>query len=365
VRSLVGEGVEVIVSSDHDFVFDYAPVLTALGVDDRATSMVGVEVTPSADDFPWAPPFPRAHVNGWPVQRDPDARKNGAPESRFALPATIYDRLRSLGAQVVQLNHPVWSSLGYLHDIGYDPGLPIDVPPNSTLLQTSALGTGTRHIDFDAIEVQNGIDATTTQAGRTAWMSLLSQGYLKTGTAASDSHVIGRTPPGIPRTWVAYPGGPQGFDPAAFNDSLLAMRAIGSAGPFIEVEARHDGAVAGLGETLSAPQLELWVRVQAPCWMPVDFVRIWANGVLAVETTADPVCTSALRFEQTFPLAPSVDTHYEVTVDQDPARPLPTTFEEALFVYAYPVVVFDAFTNPIFVDVDGNGVFDAPGVGGP
>ena len=364
IRSYVGEGVEVMVSADHDTIFDYAPVIEHLGLGNIVASMAGVEVTSSSDASIFG--TGSAHINGWPVTPQPLRRKNGAPEDFKAHPAVIYDRLHSLGASVLQLNHPTWTTGGgYFTAIGFDPDQPLDAPPNDILLDTSALGTGTRNLDFDVIEVHNGINPMTNAGARTAWFSLLNQGILKTGTAASDSHKIAGESPGYPRTYVAYIGDVPTFDASVFNDALKAMRAFGTSGPFLEVEATSGSSVAGLGETLETLPVccfDLQVRVHAPSWMPVDELSIYANGERVVQVPVYSFGTSSLRFAETFNFAPAVDTYYVVTVDQNLPPQNPTTFDEALASLVHSTVVFEAFSNPIFVDVDGNGVFDAPGV---
>ena len=87
------------------------------------------------------------------------------------------------------------------------------------LLKTSALGTGTLNLDFDVLEVYNGIDPGTNGEARTAWFSLLNQGILKTGSAASDSHKITGQTPAYPRTYVAYSG-----EAATFDATLVVSR---------------------------------------------------------------------------------------------------------------------------------------------
>ncbi len=155
VTSLVGEGVEVMVSADHDMIFDYAPVIEAAHLGGWIRSMVGTEVTSNQGPAPLGTGV--GHFNGWPLPLDPTARKNGAPEDDGAEPNVIYDRLRAKGAEVVQINHPLWSTLGFLSTLGYDPTHPIDIAPNNFLLRESMLGTGTRNLDADAIEIMNGL----------------------------------------------------------------------------------------------------------------------------------------------------------------------------------------------------------------
>ncbi len=106
--------------------------------------------------------------------------------------------------------------------------------------------------------------------------------------------------------------------------------------------------------------------MQAPCWVPVGEVRFYANGALvATDPAPTGSCDPANRFDGSLAAAPSIDTHYVVIVDEVVPRPPPASFTQQLSLIVYPVVRFQAFSNPIFVDVDGNGRFDPPGVPPP
>jgi hypothetical protein len=85
-----------------------------------------------------------------------------------------------------------------------------------------------------------------------------------------------------------------------FDASLAAGHAFGTTGPFLAAELAGNGGTAGIGETLAAGSapVQLHVRVQAPCWMPVGDVRVFANGVLFATIPIDGTpCTSALRYD--------------------------------------------------------------------
>jgi hypothetical protein len=361
VASLAGEGVEVMVSSDHDQIFDYAPVIDLLGMGTWIRSIVGTELTSNTGPAPFA--LGVGHFNGWPLVVDPTARKNGTPEDDGVEPNVLYDRLRSKGAQVVQMNHPEWDVLGFLSTLGYDPTAPLTMAPNNFLLRPSMLGTGTRNIDFDAIELLNGLSFPTYKKSRDIWMSFLDQGYVITATAASDTHRVAGTAVGLPRTYVKVPSdAPADFDVATFDASLHQMAASGTSGPFVTAELLHGTDVAGIGQMITATTgpLQLHVRVQAPCWIPVGDLRVYANGTLYLTQDINAPCTSAVRFDGTFTLTPAVDTAY--VVEEEERLPRDTsTFYKQVSNYLYQGMTFLAFTNPLFVDVDGNGHWDPPG----
>ena len=69
----------------------------------------------------------------------------------------------------------------------------------------SLLGTGTRNIDFDAMEIYNGPRVGEYQQVRNDWFSLMGQGFFKTGTAVSDSHRAVLESAGFPGATWPYP----------------------------------------------------------------------------------------------------------------------------------------------------------------
>ena len=116
--------------------------------------------------------------------------------------------------------------------------------------------------------------------------------------------------------------------------------------------------------TAVSGNVDLRVQVQAACWIPVEEVRVFANGVLVMRIPLTSPCPPVMRFDVTLPFHPTRDTYYVVEAGQDMGPdaigepPLP---QGAISVIE-PLVRTLAFTNPVFVDVDGNGVFDPPGL---
>ena len=106
VASFAGEGVDVMVSTDHDKHLDYAAVIGELGLGGRITSIPGVEVTGSV---PNPPAFPNSigHINAWPQPVAAEQRRDGSIQDEYVAPNWIFSRLRALGgaSTVVQYNH--------------------------------------------------------------------------------------------------------------------------------------------------------------------------------------------------------------------------------------------------------------------
>ncbi len=59
-------------------------------------------------------------------------------------------------------------------------------------------------------------------------------------------------------------------------------------------------------------------------------------------------------------MTPAVDTYFVVETEERLPRPS-ANFEQQLPTHVYKGLTFLGFTNPLYVDTDGNGVFDPPG----
>ncbi len=191
IASYAAEGLEYAVSTDHNFVVDYQPVIAKLGMEKWINSAVGIELTT----------IDRGHFQGYPLARQPGSlikKKNGTFDTiasrtygsfEWALrtPQQVFDDLRKLGRQrdgktlpiIVQVNHPRDSILGYFDQYGVTQCAPgavgcVQLEPqgitNALLKPDDTLGNGGnqrpgRHVefnkanfsfDFDALEVLNG-----------------------------------------------------------------------------------------------------------------------------------------------------------------------------------------------------------------
>jgi hypothetical protein len=243
---------------------------------------------------------------------------------------------------------------------------------------------GLRNIDFDVIEVANGMDVAQLFEMRRDWFSLLDQSHAETssgpvpflpGTGVSDSHRNTLESAGYFRTYVlGIKDSTLALDPVAFDRSILAGRMVATTGPWIEAELRNGSRHAGPGETLVPrnADLELRVRVLASPWVPVEEVRVIRNGVVerAFDATTTPAVTpgpalrtgsersGVVRFDARIPLSVESDAWIlvEAGARLDPL-PAPDPFVDPLV----PGWIPWAFTNPSFVDLAGDG-FDPPGV---
>jgi hypothetical protein len=363
LRRFVAEGVDVLVSTDHDNVADYAPALARTGLAGRVRVVQGVEVTGSGPSA--AALWTIGHHNAWPIAYRATAHRHGAPASQNRAVGQLYAELRrDHGARVVQLNHPRPTSkdiaegnanLAFFSHLSvgqpFDPLLPIDAPENEPLVRATG-ADGTRALDFDAMEVMNGDSWVQFLAQRADWYALLRQGVRRTATANSDSHAAAELV-AYPRNYVLV--GPDGDDPERFDTALREGRSFGTNGPRVRA-LRVNGA--GLGDTVAAENgtIRIEYEVDGAGFVPIEEVRVLVNGAVV---HAGPQRTGSLEL----PLARDgfVTLEAGVPLDTDPAswiRAHPGLYSEAVAPGFVPV----AFTNPVFVDADGNGRFDAPGL---
>ena len=82
VQSFVAHGIDVVASTDHDFVTDYSDTLRELGLDGQTVVIGGLETTQLIPHMrvPGSE-FPKVigHFNHWPIEPDPGAPRGGAP----------------------------------------------------------------------------------------------------------------------------------------------------------------------------------------------------------------------------------------------------------------------------------------------
>lgn len=350
VASYVAEGGEVLVSTDHDVVADYAPTIREMDLEHVVTSLIGVEVT--GEVWTEVAPWSIGHANSFPLPLDPLAYRSGAVDNEGRRWRDVFADLRALpGRRVVQLNHPRFDNderhprafFSHLR-VGqpYDPTLPLDAAPNASLLEPDP-ETGLRDLDFDAVELLNGPHYGAYALTRRDWFSLLRQGVRWTGVANSDSHflcsIVAATRNYVP---VALDR-PDALDVDAFVAAILGGRSFGTTGPFVEASLGD----ASPGDTFAGRSGTLRISVRAASWVPVSALRVQVDG--------EPALTRAVAAGDTLeiPLVFERDGFVTLEVEGEASE----TYATLLPRY-HPL----AFTNPIYVDADGDGRWTAPGL---
>ncbi len=358
VRAFAGEGVEVPVSTEHEFIGDFGPTARALGLAPFMHAIPGTEMTTTAT----------GHFNIFPLTPIAGALNMGALNwYNRHIPEVIAEaraRLTPQGlAPIVQMNHPRSPGMDYLGAVHFD--------PNSF---TAGVNAAEFMTDWDAMEVWNGVaierfegcaagQLGCSQPFPTAidWFSFLDRGKHVTGTGNSDSHTASVKEVGYPRNYLQTGND----DPATITDSqisaaLRGMKATISGGPFLVISVGSVG-IGGLAQPDSSGVVQLKVDVQAPEWMgPLSRLDIWkgdttAQGahVQSFDLSALPV-TGPVRLSKIYPIPVTVDTWLLATV-RGPIDNQRQSF--ALWPVVQSGMPPFAITNPIWIDANGDGVW--------
>ncbi|MDX2168358.1 MAG: CehA/McbA family metallohydrolase [Deltaproteobacteria bacterium] len=254
------------------------------------------------------------------------------------------------------------------------------------------------------------------------WFNLINQGIVKTGVADSDTHNRFTNVSGFPRNMVASPSDDPG-DLSGLADTLSANvnagRSFGTNAPMVRVSASADStgqtASLELGDSLSLSTtdgaVDIDVEVQSPTWAEFDTIEFYVNstttrtmsnkqsgaGLVSVKRysiTPDFVKSAPGDFTvNTVPVAGTSSSRLEASttlsltgLTEDSWVVVMVKGKDGISRPLYPVlpnslktstntnlaqltdgnlgedgITALAFTNPLFIDVDGGG-WTAPGV---
>ena len=339
VRSVAAEGVEIAISSDHDFVSDYKPLIDELGLAAFLNHSSGVETST----------FNIGHFNAWPIARDTSRAAGGAFAWYDQPPGEIFASMRARNeAAVIQVNHPRNSGSGFFNSIDFNRELGMATQDPAAL---GFPGADFNDFNFDAIEIGNDFNDAEFPDAFADFLALVNAGHPAAATGSSDSHGLGAFA-GNSRTYIFVGAGaddPATVDLNDVHDAIRARKVVVSQGAFVtaqlEIPNSTDltpfGGVAALaGETTA----RLKIHVQAPPWMPLKSVVVYHGRDIATTLLLDSAATQTVRFDGAINLPiTAVDGFFLVLVEPagrgDPVLGQPDA----------------SFTNPILYDADGNG----------
>lgn len=334
LEQLISDGVELVVSTDHNTVSDYQPAIADIGAHHLITSIRGDEITTKK----WG------HLVAFPLPVDVASLRRRAVLARASTGLGFTRLVRRLSPEsIIIAAHPHSRSSSYLRDGGLD-----------TRRDRARRGFSW---DFDAIEIVNGYNkyslGRAIERNLRTWFDLLDHGHLVTAVGSSDTHALrglgGQG--GYPRTFIAVPHDrPDRVGVRDIVRGIKAQRALVTTGPFVRARIGS----AGVGDVAPAPagRAVLEVEIQAAPWVSADRLTVYVNGE-AQHRQAIPISRARQRLRAQVSLAVSRDSHVVVRVDGRGSLE-PVIGERK---HAIPSL---AVTNPIYLDVDGNGRFDAP-----
>jgi hypothetical protein len=347
IKSVVAEGVDVAISTDHNYLSDYPSVLKKLGLGEYIAVLIGQEVTPLDVNQIYMPEF-----NRFPLRIREGEPGNGAIDIRFFENNTpIFGESRRKDPRaLISLNHPRRRQYGYFSYYRLDQ-------------ETAATALKGFDTSFDLLEVMNGSffshDKSNNSQVIADWLHLLKRGYYFPIIGSSDSHGIDREEPGYARTYIFYDGAKgTGLDIETLLKALKKGRSFVSNGPVVRFTVNRQYLPGDLFAVRDGT-LDIGIKVQSAPWVSVDEVRVIINGERKIILPVKAPREQILKFQDRISLNIQCDSFIAVEV----------LGNETLFPVVQSSTKYDgyecgpfpyALTNPIFVDVDGNGKFDSP-----
>ena len=336
IYEFCSDGVELIVSTDHNIVADYAPIITQLGAGRYISSLAGDEMTTGG----WG------HFGAFPLERDLERAGQGAVLVHGRTAADFFADVRRVAPlAIIDVHHPrIDDEIGYFNLTHFDAGADRSQRPGFSF-------------DFDALEVLNGYqDAERKHVDKVIddWFALLDHGRLVTATGNSDTHHLDHNIGGYPRNYIAVADDdPQHLTPEQVAGDVRGHHSFFTTAPFVRVTVGNAsyGDLVRVGE--GQKRVKAHIEVQAAPWVTVSRVTVYLGG-REFKRIAVPASTDVVRLVGDIDVPLTRDDYLVVRVDGD--KPLAPIVGDLIRFDVRPM----ALTNPIFFDVDGNGRFDAP-----
>jgi hypothetical protein len=348
VLNLVAEHLEFAPCTEHNRVETYDPEIAELKVGHAVRTVSGLELTGS--------PLPLNHQNAFPLKYVPRTQDGGAPTTD-ADPSVQIERLfnwDNMSEKLIQQNHP---DIGWLFfdkdgDGKPDGGYPgprkfMDVMEIHPIDMVTSM---TPSADYRGREESNQVFG---------WLQLLNQGFRIPGVVNTDAHYNYHGSGGL-RNWIA-----SSTDDPAKIDVLEMVRnsekghLIMSNGPYLEYSVRESGndkpVISGADLAAKSGKVTISLKVQCPNWIDVNRVFVLVNGKIVPELDFSKEDHPGKFRDGTV----KFETEAELKLESD-AHLIAVAVGEGLKLG--PIMGPDwgeqmptALSNPIFVDVNGNG----------
>ncbi|MFT3765887.1 MAG: CehA/McbA family metallohydrolase [Minicystis sp.] len=251
VKGAIADGLDIPVSSEHEWVIDFQPVIEKLGLTKWAFGMPSSELT----TFKWG------HFGVVPIIPKPSVKNHGAVDWIGKSPAETFAAAHALPeSPVLIINHPRSSGFGgYFSSAAYDRKNDVGDP---ALWST----------DFEAIEVFNDSDFEDNRTASVAdWFSMLNHGRTVWAVGSSDSHHLRTSPVGYPRTCLRFGhDDPKQLTPLVVRDAVAKGASTISGGLYMTVVGPN-GERPGEKVTAADGQATFLVTVEAPSSDPGRF----------------------------------------------------------------------------------------------
>lgn len=285
VSALAADGLEIAIRSDHEWVDDFSPVVTHLGLQNFVLGLAGEELTT----------FTYGHFGVFPLVVDRTRPSGGAVTwfNRFA--PDVFDEVRARSeSPLLIINHPRANGIrqGYFRETGYDATTGLAAHPENW------------DTEFDVVEVINStsFDQNRGDGGTGTvedWYSLLHAGRHVMMVGSSDSHHTHGDPVGYPRTclWIGTDD-LHSVTGEMVRDVTRSGASFVMGGIYLDVmgpsSTRPGSTASGVGM-----RAQIHVTVSAASFLDVDSLEVIVDGTttetLPIPAQTDP--TDPVRFD--------------------------------------------------------------------
>jgi hypothetical protein len=381
VQSLLATGLDLVAVTDHDVIHDLEEEIalvsgTSAGLVSVSAVEIGMYMDPpkAASDKGDRPPAGTGHMNAFPL--DPSVSYPASIENLGQFLNDLQEAQVARNPQkdgVLELNHPrgmqqepsapIQTNADLFNGMGFDATDGFGEGANAWMAVSDG---GLRAMDFDALEIMNRGSWELYSQVRGDWFTFLGWGHRMTGVGNSDSHAI-------TTEWAGYPTNVapctrNGNDAAARDAFILCWiqsvkggKIQVTTGPLVDLTLSDGATTADLGDVVHpTAAVTASVRVRAADWVPVFEVRLVVDGEIVetrVVTDADRNADGSLDLLTSWPVA---TTGADQWVIAEAGWPLDQDYpDDPTVLGTYALVVPEylplGFTNPIFVDGDGDG----------
>lgn len=350
VENLLCEHLEFAPCTEHNRISSYVPHLRAMGLEEAMATCSGMEIT--------GRPLPVNHQNSFPLHHHPHTQNGGGPRTDVN-PVVQIERIAMWDGgseKLVQQNHP------NLHQIYGD--LDVDGKADAgfrgMLQWMDVIEVHPPQTIFEDV-VANPPNVRDMRIPLFQWLQLLNDGYRIPGVVNTDAH-YNHHGSGWLRNWFKS----SSDDPAEISTLEMVHNAeaghiIMSTGPFMTVRATSKASdrVAIPGDDLRAADgsVTVHVKVQCPNWLDINRVQVFVNG--RPRTALNRTRKSSPELFGESGEVVKFDSTFEVEIDRDSHLIVGAIGEgmtmQKVMGQNYGNRPPIAVSNPIFVDVDGDG----------
>lgn len=260
VKGALADGLDIAVSSEHEWIIDFQPVIEKLGMTQWAFGVPSEELT----TFTWG------HFGVLPLRPRDDRVNRGAVDWIGKNPPAFFEEVHAQDDKpLLVINHPSGGDFGsYFSSAGFK--------------RDTAKGNEKLWSDnFEAVEVFNDSDYDSNLTRSVGdWYALLNHGKKVWAVGSSDSHTIRTNPVGYPRTCIFFGhDDPTKLTPELVRDGVASGNVVVSGGLTMSVRGPNQEA-PGQTLTIGDNETTFTVDVQSTSWLKAKELEVIINGKL-------------------------------------------------------------------------------------